>query len=199
MSLDEKSQAPISDSGMAQGLYFNSVEVLVDRLKPADFELPDSIGEVFQAVSGIYHTGSMLLALETAARKDTTVSGVRDEFRKFINVGLEGDQAKYVSRVYTAAEDLRRLFDEKSADWRESEFAKRWLAQVGVARFITPVQPGQLTSFRVTDYWMNTVTSMTKLACQLDKLSSAAESKSATQKIVKWLADTWRRSIGRGL
>jgi hypothetical protein len=140
----------------ARILYFKIVEAEEDRLTPAEFELPDSVASNFKLVASFYLEASMLLALRGAARDNTHLAGMLDEFDKLIVVGLdEPDTAKYSARITEAVEDLRLLFDDQRADWRESGFARKWLALIGVVRFLTPAQPGPDSSFRLTDYWMN--------------------------------------------
>ena len=52
------------------------------------FELPASVGDLFEIAKTVYLEASMLLALQTAARSNEEVAGILDEFERLIFLGL---------------------------------------------------------------------------------------------------------------
>ena len=132
-------------------LYFDILKAVIDHLTPTQFELPDSVGDLFEIANTVYHEASILLALEVIARSNAAAAEILDEFEKLVLFGLdEPDRGKYAALVGEAMKDLRRLFSDEDSYWRDSGFARRWLASVGVVWFISPVQPGTFSSFILT-------------------------------------------------
>jgi hypothetical protein len=163
-------------SAAARILFFEVAKAEEDHLTPAEFELPDSIAGIFKVVASYYLEASMLLALQNAARNNEELTETLGEFEKLIVFGLdEADRAKYTAHITEAIEELRLLFSDEHSDWRESGFARRWLARVGVVRFLTPAQPGPFSSLRLTSYWMNMPLIMHRTIQHLVGLGSVEE------------------------
>jgi hypothetical protein len=143
-------------SAWARCLYSEVVRAEEERLQPAEFELPDSVARTFKFAAAFYLDASMLLALRTAAKTNTRMAEVLGEFEKLLVVGLdESVRAKYNVTLTEALEDLKLLFDADASAWRESGFARKWLARVGVVRFLTRAQPGAFSSVLLTNYRMS--------------------------------------------
>lgn len=140
----------------AKILFFSVIKGEGDRLRPGEFDLPDSVGASFTVVASFYLEASMLLALQGASKEKTELVGTLREFEQLILSGLdEPNQAKYRTHVVEAVNDLRLLFNEKNSEWRESGFATKFWALVGIIRFVTTAQPGPSSSVRLTEYWTN--------------------------------------------
>jgi hypothetical protein len=158
----------VTAESAAKILYFYVVGAEGDRLRPGEFFLPDSIADNFKTIAALYLEASMLLVLKSLTDEHAAYADILTEFQQLSVIGLnESERAKHVVNIVEAFNEIQLLYSQNDRAWRETGFATKWLARIGVVRFLSSAQPGPFTSMKLTDYWMNIPLIMRRSALKL--------------------------------
>ena len=147
----------ISAEEVARTFHSDFIENELVRIRQRTFGLPGSFTEQVLALAAIYLEGGLLLAFTSYAEKHYAyLEVVRAYVKTVCPESPDLTTTAHGRDVLAASKNIQELLDPANEPLRDSEFAKKWLAE------IRPEERDAAAPVEIGSYWINVVVFMEK-------------------------------------